>query len=339
MHMEKLRELQARVISARFGNPLNDVDLIVVAGPYGKSTTITLLEAILKEAGRNVATVAADSRVDDSLMHFFGTMSRLKREQKHIVLIEMTEELLKLGALHGARIDTVVALGQDQVVDELLHMAPKHVVTPTELAAPEGTVEPYQQINFGDADNAEARIDNIKLYRHGVELKMTIDHQTKLEIASYLTGLANAHCIAASVAAAYVLGVDLEAMQEGIAEIDTRSCNFEVIKLGEPYQVIIDHASKAVSIDLAVESAKLLTSRRLLVVFDGLPSSDVIDSVKQRVDRIFVVSDEHDGRSDIDTAVSVKGAIEKATRSAKKGDTVLLLGASFRHSDIMSEEK
>lgn len=337
--MEKVREVQAKLISARYGNPLNDVNLILVAGPFGKSTTITLLEGILKEAGRNVTTLEHDSHFDSSLMNFFGTMSKLKRQHKQIVLIEMTEGLLKLGALHGARIDTVIVLGRDEVADELITMAPKHVVTPTELAAPEGSVEPYQQINFGDTDDAEAKIDSVKLYRHGVELKMTIDHQTKLDVASYLTGYANTRCIAAAVAAAYVLGVDLEAVQEGIADIDTISNNFEVIKLNEPYQVIIDRARTHESIELAIESAKVLTERRLLVVFDYLPDDETILRLKPLADRIFVVADGASVRSDIDSAAGVKGVIEKATRSAKKGDTVLLLGASFARIDVIGENE
>jgi len=335
--MQALREVEAKLVSARFGNPLNGIDLILVAGPYGKSTVMLLLEGILKEAGRSVTSVSATDGIDKSMTSFYRAMSTIKKRRSQIVLVETTDDLLKSGALHGVRINTVLAVGECEVAKELLALSPKHVVTPTELAAPDGTVEPYQQINFGMTDDAEAKIDSVKLYRHGSELKMTIDHQTKLEVASYLTGYANVSCIAAAIAAAYVLGVNLDAVQEGIADIDTQDSRFEVLTHDAPYSVILDAAQTNESVALAIESAKALTKRRLLVVFDSMPDETVISDAMLLVDRMFVVGDEQSARADIDMAASAKGAVEKASRSAKKDDCVLLIGTTFSRNDIAHE--
>ena len=329
---DKLRTLQAKAISARYGNPDRSLSIILIAGAHGKTTTAVFLESILKEAGRNPAILTNaidDTRYDASAMAFFQTLSNIKKKNGGTVLIEVSEALLASGALLDLQPELLLIPEENAAAYQLLALRPKHIVAPSGYEVPEGTVASYQQISFGHDEQADAKIDSTTLYRHGTEISMTIDHQTKLELATYFSGLANANDLVAATAAAYVLGVNIEAVQEGIADLESPKTSFFWYTSDRPYALVYDQAVTASSVELAVESAKKLTKRRLIVALDSEPSDDIVDKILPYTDRLFVVSDS-EPRSGVDIETSVVDAYDKALRAAKREDTVLLLGKGFK---------
>jgi UDP-N-acetylmuramyl tripeptide synthase len=325
---ERLTGIQRKAAAFRYKNPARSLKLILVTGRYGKTTTISLLEGILKESGREVSTLTDGH--DESIDSFYRALWRRKRKGYKVILVEVSDTLLALGALQGITPECVIFTSGSESDDELLKLRPKHVVTPTEVKVLDGTVEPYQHISVGDDEVAEAKRESIRLYKKGTELGMVIDHQIKFEIATQLVGKANAYNLATAVAMAYVFGIDADVMQEGVADIRPTTDNFDILELHRPYQVILDAAVAEESIRLAIESAKVFVKRRLIIAIDGSLDADVIHGVKQQADRVFVVS--HDDAvfsSGVETVVDGKEAVEKATRAAKQDDVVLFLGTMF----------
>ena len=168
--------------------------------------------------------------------------------------------------------------------------------------------------------------------RGGTEIELVLDHQSKLELATYLVGEANVRNVAAAVAGAYVLAADIGTLQEGIARLEGVKGNFEKISSDKPYVVYADRATAAVSVGLALESARALKKRRLLVALDETVAKDSYELAKTQTDRLVVVGEGED-EPGVERAANVLEALELVTRAAKKDDLVLFLGKDFTECD------
>ena len=86
------------------------------------------------------------------------------------------------------------------------------------------------------------RLKNFKLYKKGSEANLRIDNNVKLEIATNLPGEFNVYNMTAAAAGAYLLGISLEDIQEGIANLEGVSGRFEYAVSNLPFDVVVDYA-------------------------------------------------------------------------------------------------
>src|SRR6266496_1914649 len=168
------RKGRAKLVSARYGNPASTVRVIVVTGHYGKTTTMLLLLAILKEAGR-VAVAYQSSSVEDVVSDLQRQLKDAKRNAAEFFIVEITPELMTSGALTGVGVDTVIVTSQSPEADELLKRDMNYVVIPDNYQAGLLEIAEHQVITFGEQETAEARVNKTTLYRKGTEVEMTID--------------------------------------------------------------------------------------------------------------------------------------------------------------------
>ena len=222
-----------------------------------------------------------------------------------------------------------------------------------------------QKITYGKHETAEAHIDAVTLYRKGTEATVTIDHQTKLELATNLPGEFNAYNATAAAAAAYLLGANLTDIIEGIAELEAVPGRFERVTDDQPYDVIVDYAHTPDGLEKLLTAAKELAKNRVIVVFGATGDRDkakrpIMGEIAARLaDRIFLTDEEsyNEDPQIIRTMVydgidKVKGgamkttevadrreAIEKALKVAKKGDMVLVTGMGHEVYRIVNGER
>jgi len=149
-------------------------------------------------------------------------------------------------------------------------------------------------------------------------------------------GRANAYNVAAAVAAAYVLGVSIESFEEGIARLEYVPGNFEYLPLDRLYNVVVDSAHEAKSLELVVADAKKLAKRRLLVVADESVHETHYSSIKVN-SSAFTAIGAHDAPG-INAASDLQTATEVVLRGAKQEDTVLFIGSEYaeRKSEHLS---
>lgn len=325
---EKFTALQRKIASLRYNNPSRGMTLILVAGEYGKTTTAILLKGILTEAGRKTGILPSSYR--HSVNGFYAGIARAKKQGFGVVIAEVDKAWLTSGALGGTKIDGLVLSSESDYVSELLKLNPQHLVVPTGVEIPAGSVEPYQHISVGEEPTADARIESIKLYRKGTELRMVIDHQTKLEIATQLVGQANARSLATAVAAAYVLGVELSVMQEGIADIEPIEGRFERVELGKKSDCYIDAGGSFDSLNDALISAKKLAKkRRIVAIHDEEVTMEMLSAAKELSDRLLIADYSGEAPSGAEVVKNGKVAVEKALRAAQQDDFVLFYGREF----------
>ena len=391
----RYRLLRAKALSTRYGHPARNLRVIAVTGTNGKTTTVNYLNEILKEAGYKTAmfstatievagrakrndlnaTVASTAR----MQQFFRTA---KQEKVDFVIMEFPSHAIHQHKLYGVPVEMAIMtnLTQDhldyhgtmeeyaEVKGKLFACQPKYIVLNRDDAwfdYFDKFVAGGQKITYGKLPDSEAHIDKVKLYRKGTEVTVTIDHQTRLELATNLPGEFNAYNMTAAVAAAYLLGVKLNDIVEGVANLETVPGRFERVVEGLPYDVIVDYAHTPDGLEKLLQAARAITKNRVILVFGACGDRDkakrpVMGGIAACLaDRIFLTDEEsynedpkairemiykgiEDARGGAMKTTEVadrREAIEKALSIATKGDTVLITGMGHEVYRIINGEK
>jgi UDP-N-acetylmuramoyl-L-alanyl-D-glutamate--2,6-diaminopimelate ligase len=221
-----------------------------------------------------------------------------------------------------------------------------------------------QKITYGESPEAEARIDHVKLFRKGTEVRMVIDHQTTLDLATALPGKYNAYNMAAAVSAAYLLGVKLDAIIEGVANLESIPGRFDRVVEGLPYDVIVDYAHTPDGYEKLLTAAREITKNRVILVFGSCGDRDkgkrpIMGEIAAHLaDRIFLTDEESYNEDPAQIREQVYEGIERAGGAAKtleipdrreaikkalsvavKGDTILITGMGHEMYRIVNGER
>ena len=390
------RKSRAKIISARYGNPARDLRVIAVTGTNGKTTTVNFLNEILKEAGYRTAMfstanieIAGKQTVNDT-NSTTATVARLqkffrdaKKADVEFALIEATSHALDQYKFEGVPIEMAIMtnLTQDHLdyhktmenyaaaKAKLFKMNPNLVV----LNADDEWFDYFnnfatesQKITYGEGESADVKIEKFKLYKKGSEANLRIDNNVELEIATNLPGEFNIYNMTAAAAGAYLLGISLKDIQEGIANLEGVSGRFEYATPGLPFDTIIDYAHTPDALEKLLKSAKEISKNRTILVFGACGDRDrekrpIMGKIAQDLaDRIIITDEENytedatQIREEIISGISKKNdklpaniqeipdrkeAIRKALQIAGKGDIVLITGLGHEVYRVIDGEK
>lgn len=340
MRRDLFRKVRAKKAAVRHKHPSKNVQLILVAGEYGKTTTARLLTEILRESGKKVAVFTnRGSWIEDQQYHkaydegadaVQRAIAASRKQGCDTVVMEVTGVFLRAKVLETLQVEMAIATSEGDSSQVVLAEPAAYAVVPSGYKNDDLSAAPHQMISFGDDEAAEMRIERYKLYRKGTEVDLKIDHHATHSLATQLLGKANVYNVAAAVAAAYVLGVNVDDLPEGVARLEGLPGNFQAISTDESYQVYVDGAIATRSVKLAVESSLELAKRRLLVATDEKFNHENLKLLKD-ASRSTVVGASEEGN--IYTAASGVESAEHTLRAARKDDTVLLLGKDFAAID------
>ena len=391
---EAYRRTRVKLVSARYGNPARDLRVIAVTGTNGKTTTVNYINEILKEAGLTTAMfstalieIAGKQKMNDLNMSV-GSVAQMqrffrsaKRARVDYVVLEITSHALHQHKLATVPIEVAVMtnLTQDHLdyhktMDEyarakskLFAHEPRFIVLNRDDEwfdyfdqFPAGS----QKITYGTHDEAEARIDKVKLYRKGSEARVVIDHQTKLDLATALPGKFNVYNMTAAAATAYILGIKRSDIVEGVANLEGVPGRFERVVEGKEYDVIVDYAHTPDALEKLLEAAKSTTKNRVILVFGACGDRDktkrpIMGEIAANLADRIILTDEESYNEDPDTIRRMvyegieqgsgtgktteiadrREAIERALSIATKGDTVLITGMGHEQFRIVGGER
>ena len=388
------RKSRVKIVSARYGNPAKHLRVIAVTGTNGKTTTACYINEILKEAKFKTAMfttalieVDGKSQIND-LNATVATTARMQKffrdaRRAHVdyVVLEITSHALDQHKLDGVPIEAAIMtnLTQDHLdyhktmenyaaaKGKLFALKPRFII----LNRDDDWFDYYdkfdageQKMTYGVHKEAEARIQRVKLYRKGTEADLLIDHQTHLELATALPGEFNVSNMAAATTLAYLLGVKLEDIQEGIANVESIPGRFERAVEGVGYDVIVDYAHTPDALEKMLTTAHDIAKGRVILVFGACGDRDkgkrsiMGEIAARKADRIFLTDEESYNedpemiREMIKSGIDQGGggaktteipdrreAIERALGSAKKGDMVLITGMGHEQYRIINGER
>ena len=388
------RRLRVKLVSARYGNPSKHLRVIAVTGTNGKTTTSCYINEILKEAHFTTAMfttavieVAGKRKLNDLNATVASTarMQRFFRDAKRAnvdyVVLEVTSHALDQHKLDGVPIEAAVMtnLTQDHLdyhktmeeyaaaKGKLFQLHPRFIVLNRDDEWYDyfnQFVASEQKMTYGRSVEAEAKITHVKLYRKGTEADVVLDHQTHLELASNLPGEFNVMNMTAATTLAYLLGVKLEDIQEGVANVEAVPGRFERAVEGLGYDVIVDYAHTPDALEKLLAAARGITKQRVILVFGACGDRDqgkrpIMGEIAARgADRIFLTDEEsynedpeqirqmlmegiERGRGDAKTTeiADRRQAIERALGCAKKGDMVLITGMGHEQYRIVNGQR
>jgi UDP-N-acetylmuramoyl-L-alanyl-D-glutamate--2,6-diaminopimelate ligase len=391
---EAYRRTRVKAVSARYGNPARDLRVIAVTGTNGKTTTVNYINEILKEAGLKTAMfstalieVAGERKLNDlnvtvattsQMQRFFRDAKRAKVDY---VVLEITSHALHQHKLATVPIEVAVMtnLTQDHLdyhktMEDyagakamLFQNEPRFIV----LNRDDSWFDYFnqfaagsQKITYGTDQAAEARIDHVKLYRKGSEARVIIDHQTKLELATALPGKFNVYNMTAAAAVAYILGVKRSDIVEGIANLEGVPGRFERVVEDKDYDVIVDYAHTPDALEKLLESVKVTTKNRTILVFGACGDRDktkrpIMGEIAARLADRIILTDEESYNEDPDQIRRMiyegieeaggtaktneipdrRDAIKKALDIATRGDTILITGMGHEVFRIVNGER
>lgn len=336
---DRYQRQYAGLSSKRHGNAATDVKIIVVTGALGKTTTANYLYELLQEAGQSVQLLAPGTDAPLSVRDVQQFLRKARKSHTRYAIVVASTATIAKHAFGTAPLGLVIVTNTDEAtlpaVRQILRHKPRYSVINRDDDGYE-TLADYevgaQVMTFGTSDQAEAKIDKTTLYRKGSEVKIIIDHQTKLKLATHLLGSVNLANLTAAVTAMYVMGESIMGIDEGAARLESVTGNMQLLDVMAPYQVLVDSAPNDTAVKQAVESAKQLTKRRLLVALQADSVSDeTIRQTGELAARVALVdvNDSLRSHGSVERVVSPDAAIKLVLRGARQGDTVLLAGSVF----------
>lgn len=391
---ELYRRARIYALSARYGFPARGLRVIAVTGTNGKTTTANYLNEILKANGSKTAlftTAVIEILGDRRLNELNATVASTEQMQQFFrdaktaevdfVILEITSHSLVQHKLDGVPIECAIMtnLTQDHLdyhstMEEyaaakglLFAKRPRFIV----LNRDDEWFEYYnqfeageQKITYGTNETADARISQVKLYKRGSEARLVIDLQTKLELATALPGKFNVYNMTAAATAAYQFHVDLDAIVEGIANLEEIPGRFERVEIDKNFEVVVDYAHTPDAIEQLLEATKSITKNRVILVFGATGDRDkgkrpIMGEIAARLaDRIILTDEESynedpqqirdmvmdgiaaaGGEAKTEEVADRREAIEKALKIARKDDTVLITGMGHERFRIVNGER
>jgi UDP-N-acetylmuramoyl-L-alanyl-D-glutamate--2,6-diaminopimelate ligase len=339
---------EAVAANARHGFPARGMQVVMVTGTNGKTTTVSFIASILKAAGYKVGVCSTayfeinGERIANDLnftvtnpFKLQAMLARMKQANVEYLVLEVTSHALAQHRVWGVPCDVAVMtnLTQDHLdyhgtmenyaaaKGKLFARRPKYIV----LNRDDQWFEFFnqyeageQKITYGTDEAADARIERVRLHKDGSDVRLAIDHQVEIRFATNMPGKFNVYNATAAAATAYVMRVDVEHIQRGIEALEGVPGRLERIDEGQPFDVVVDYAHTPDALENLFETLKHLTKKRLIVVFGATGDRDkgkrpIMGGVAVKyADHIFLTDDESYSEDPASIRQMVMEGIEQA---------------------------
>jgi UDP-N-acetylmuramoyl-L-alanyl-D-glutamate--2,6-diaminopimelate ligase len=348
------RRAMAPVADEFFGRPSEELQVAGVTGTNGKTTTSFLLYSILAAAGRRPGLLGTiESRVGGERRPAVRTtpeavdVQRTFREMldagDRSCAMEATSHGSELGRLDRVRFSALVFTNLNQ--DHLdFHGTIERYFEAKRRLFVEGS--PPAVINVGDDWGRRLAADRPDALTFGFAPEAEIGPDTLEGIDLKLRGRFNAENALGALAACRLLGIDDEAVKQGLEAVRGVPGRFESVSEGQPFEVIVDYAHKPEALASVLRTARELADGRLICVVGCGGDRDrgkrplMGRIASELADLVIVTSDNprsEEPQAIIDEIVAGvtrevevepdrAAAIERALSEAGEGDVVLIAG-------------
>ncbi len=286
------------LLAARLaGDPAERLVLAGVTGTNGKTTTTTLLEAILKRRYGQAGflgtvgyrtprrEVPADRTTPESTV-IQALLAEMVRDGAKAAAMEVSSHALMLERVAGCRFDVAVFtnLTRDHLDfhgDMESYYAAKRLLFALRKPGAAGVVnadDPYGRrllaeeaaplLGFSPsgAPDAGIRAENAACDLSGTRLDV-VHAAGRFPLRSPLAGRFNVANLLAAAAAGLALGIlpdDIAAASASVANVPGR---FERVEAGQPYPIVVDYAHTPDALERLLAAVRELSDRRILLVF------------------------------------------------------------------------
>lgn len=306
LRVENSRYALPHLAAAFFGYPARKLTVIGVTGTDGKTTTTNLIHEILKAAGyrsgmiSTINAVIGGEKVDTGFHVTTPDAPDVQRYLSQMVAAGLTHAVLEVTS-HGLAQHRVDACEFDvAVITNITHehldyhgsfeeyrSAKARLFTGLKSTFPKTQGNPRKavlnrddssfdyllqistgsSISYGFAPDADIRPMQVKQTVDGLQFFVNGKGQEFPINCSLLGDFNVSNCLAAIAATVFTLGVSPEAARLGIANLQSVAGRMEHITLGQDFTAIVDFAHTPNALRKALETARQLTSARVIAVF------------------------------------------------------------------------
>jgi UDP-N-acetylmuramoyl-L-alanyl-D-glutamate--2,6-diaminopimelate ligase len=298
IEVREARKALAVTAANFFGHPAQALQLVAVTGTNGKTTTTSLIDAIIIASGAKTGlfgTIAYHTPLGEypapnttpESVDLQGFLAEIRDAGGKFGVLEASSHSLAMDRLWGCHFDAAVFtnLTREHMdyhkTFEDYFAAKKRLFEGTGAGAPAVAVtnadDEYgkrltglakKTVTYGLESDADITTKKFQLTFNG----LTFTAQTpngKVQVASPLVGRINVYNILAAIGAAQALGLSNEVIETGIRGLESVSGRFQRIDLGQPFFVVVDYAHTDDALENLIRTARELNPKGRIITLFG----------------------------------------------------------------------
>src|SRR6202165_1587461 len=297
----QVREARRRlpITAANFlGHPANALQLVAVTGTNGKTTTTSVVDAIVQASGAKTGlfgTIAYHTPLGDypapnttpESVDLQGFLAEIRDAGGTYAVLEASSHSLAMDRLWGCHFHAAIFtnLTREHMdfhkTFEDYFAAKKRLFEGTGAGAPEVAVLnaddefgkrlaglAKKTVTYGLAADADITTKKFQLTFDGLTFTAHTPNG-RVQAVSRLVGRINVYNLLAAIGAAQALGLSNEVIEAGIRNLESVSGRFQRIDLGQPFLVIVDFAHTDDALENLIRTARELNSKARIITLFG----------------------------------------------------------------------
>lgn len=275
-----------------YGRPDREIAVTAVTGTNGKTSTVHLLDALLRSVGKTTAALGTiEQRVGDRHAKSINTTP------ESLDIICSLAELRRIGGSHATMEASSHALALERIYGIEFHTAVFTNLSPEHLDF-HGEMEAYaaakrrlfvgagarpplnavinaddevgkqllklggsQLVPYGRGRTANVRASEIEADARGVRFNIG-SPAGRIRVESSLIGDFNVDNILAAVGAAQCHGLSAAEIEAGLMAVAPAPGRFETVDCGQPFLVVVDYAHTPDALHRSIEAARDIVRRK-----------------------------------------------------------------------------
>jgi UDP-N-acetylmuramoyl-L-alanyl-D-glutamate--2,6-diaminopimelate ligase len=298
IQVREARKALAVAAANFFGHPAEALQLVAVTGTNGKTTTTSLIDAIVKASGAKTGlfgTIAYHTPLGEypapnttpGSVDLQGFLAEICDAGGKFGVLEASSHSLAMDRLWGCHFAAAVFtnltrehMDYHKTFDDYF-AAKKKLFEGTGAGAPEvaviNTDDEYgkrliglakKTVTYGLENGADITTKKFQLTFNGLAFAAQTPNG-KVQVTSPLVGRINVYNILAAIGAAQALGLSNEVIEAGIRNLESVSGRFQRIDLGQPYFVVVDYAHTDDALENLIRTARELNPKGRIITLFG----------------------------------------------------------------------
>ena len=389
LRVNDTRRVLALLAHRFYGNPSKELLLVGITGTNGKTTVSFLLESILTTGGMETGLMGTmvyrwkDSeetaeRTTPGAVDLHRLLRRMRDDGVEVVVMEVSSHALALDRVLGMtfRVAVFTNLSRDHLdfhssfrdyaetkakLFGMLSSDGVGIINGDDPAGRQMVREAKgRTVTFGEkARHLDYRVEGVKEGEGETRFSL-VGERRRVTLSTPLLGKFNAMNAAAAGIAGLELGVDEDAVREGLRKVRSVPGRMEGFDSRQGFRVVVDYAHTPDALRCVLVAAREFTEKRLIVVFgcggerDRGKRPEMGRIAASLADVVFITSDNPrredpavilqdilegiDSAGKVETVVDREEAIHRALDRAREGDVVVIAGKGHEtYQEIGSE--
>ena len=298
VRVREARKALAIAAANFFGHPAKALQLVAVTGTNGKTTTTSLIDAIVKASGAKTGlfgTIAYHTPRSDypapnttpESVDLQGFLTEIRDSGGKYAVLEASSHALSMDRLWGCHFQAAVFtnltrehMDFHKTFDDYF-AAKRRLFEGTGAGAPEVAIInsddewgreltglAKQTVTYGLDSHADITTKKFQLTFDGLSFAAQTPNG-KVHVSSHLVGRINVYNLLAAIGTAQALDFSNEIIEKGIRSLESVSGRFQRIDLGQPFFVIVDYAHTDDALENLIRTARELNPKGRIITLFG----------------------------------------------------------------------